>query len=236
MFTHGKGKFKFFSLLTLVTLTILCCFSLNVFAATGSAKIINKGDIPSKPGNLTATVKENANGKKYFYLTWSASKDECSGIKEYKIYRNNQLIATTIDTDYIDRDVNNLDKYRYQVIAVDNNGHKSQPAQTGILTLEKNPAKKIINIKTGEIKYVTPIISNVNKDLKKIIHVQTGKISFKPVTNTLLSLNCFGNSWKDISCCFAIPKINLNSIVPKFNTASLGLSASLTNFLKNPFK
>lgn len=218
-----SGKTKFITMVTLMTVTIICCFSLNAFAATGLAKIINAGDMPTKPGNLEVSVKEAANGNKYFNIKWDASKDVCSGIKEYKIYRNDSLIATTKDTDYADYDVNNLTKYRYKVYAIDNNNHYSLPSQSGTVTLEKNPHKKILNVHTKEIKYIS-VFNNTIENVKRIIHVQNNTISYKPLQSSFGSFSS-KISWKNMATNFDFSIRNGNSV--------LSLSSSLRNFLNN---
>ncbi|MEM4663005.1 MAG: Ig-like domain-containing protein, partial [Candidatus Diapherotrites archaeon] len=94
---------------------------------------------PSSPKNLEASLERNG----YVRLTWEASTDNKSGIKEYRIYRGtssdfnvdeNNRRAILVDTTWTDTQTKAGIKYYYKVIAFDNAGNASDPASVSITT------------------------------------------------------------------------------------------------------
>lgn len=96
---------------------------------------------PSTPSNLNATLESDGDIK----LTWSASSDANSGIKEYRIYREtssgftpseSNRKTTVTGTEWTDTDTEAGKTYYYKVIAVDNAGNESDAASVSITTEE----------------------------------------------------------------------------------------------------
>ena len=73
----------------------------------------------SAPTNLYATKVDNSNIK----LQWTAPKGDNTSI--YEVYCNDSLLGTTNELSYIDKYSNDGSIKKYEVIAVDNNGNKS---------------------------------------------------------------------------------------------------------------
>ena len=84
---------------------------------------------PSTPGDLSAIPTSPT----HIALSWNASNDAV-GVKEYKISRNNVLLATTGNTTYSDSGLTPSTPYDYAVIAYDAAGNASQPAQAAATT------------------------------------------------------------------------------------------------------
>ncbi|MCZ6800269.1 MAG: Ig-like domain-containing protein, partial [Nitrospirae bacterium] len=84
---------------------------------------------PSTPGDLSAIPASPT----HIALSWNASNDAV-GIKEYKISRNNALLATTGNTTYSDSGLTPSTPYDYAVIAYDAAGNASQPGHAAATT------------------------------------------------------------------------------------------------------
>lgn len=69
---------------------------------------------PTVPENLKG---ESVNGS-VISLTWDASTDEDTGISGYNIYRNGELIDSTTETSYTDKNVTEFTVYNYSVSAI----------------------------------------------------------------------------------------------------------------------
>lgn len=91
---------------------------------------------PSVPTGVSTTVT----GSKLVRVTWAASTDNSggSGVKNYRIYRDNSLLATVNASTlaYNDNAVSAATGYSYKVSALDNRGNESArsiaaPATTG---------------------------------------------------------------------------------------------------------
>ncbi|MCX8189843.1 MAG: Ig-like domain-containing protein [Candidatus Diapherotrites archaeon] len=113
---------------------------------------------PSKPSNLGAVI-DNNNVK----LTWNASTDARSGIKEYRVYRGtasdfnideNNRRAILVDTTWTDTKTSSGTKYYYKVLAIDNAGNESDIAS--------------VNIATAAAKVVVDISQYVNAGSKSV--------------------------------------------------------------------
>ena len=68
------------------------------------------------------TVKEVLSDR--VSLAWSESYDD-SGIDEYRLYRNSDVLARGEETQYDDTDVVPGEQYEYYVVAYDKAGNKS---------------------------------------------------------------------------------------------------------------
>lgn len=69
---------------------------------------------PTVPENLKG---ESVNGS-VVSLPWDASTDEDTGISGYNIYRNGELIDSTTETSYTDKNVTEFTVYNYSVSAI----------------------------------------------------------------------------------------------------------------------
>jgi uncharacterized repeat protein (TIGR03806 family) len=77
---------------------------------------------PSVPGGLTTTAVQSTSVE----LAWSASTDSGgSGFRDYRVYRDNTLLATVTGTSYSDATVGPNTQYSYQVAARDNADNES---------------------------------------------------------------------------------------------------------------
>ncbi|MDQ6419087.1 S8 family serine peptidase [Paenibacillus sp. LHD-117] len=84
---------------------------------------------PSVPSNLTkSNVTTNS-----VALTWSASTDNV-GIKEYKVYKNNSLIASPTGTSYVATGLQSGSTYSFYVKAIDQAGNLSGASSTVSVT------------------------------------------------------------------------------------------------------
>jgi len=183
---HGKKKIVAIALALFMALQ---CFPVATLAETGKATIVNKGDTPTPPPNLSAKILISVQGKKYVYLTWGASKDTCSGIQQYDIYRNGKLIMSTKNRKFTDYNVNENEKYIYKVVAKDYKNHTSKPSQTPVITLTDKPKEKVVKDLNGNTKTVPATsVSKIKKSggmldgYNRIIHVQTGKVDYVPIS------------------------------------------------------
>lgn len=86
---------------------------------TGTARDVQA---PSIPQNLSASnVTSNS-----VTLTWSPSTETGgSGLAGYRVFRNDNLIATVNGTTFINSGLAAGTQYRYRVAAVDNAGNQS---------------------------------------------------------------------------------------------------------------
>lgn len=120
--------------------------AVNEIGESSKAEVINLTllELPSKPMDVKI---ESGNG--YVKLQWQEPEDTGgSDINEYKIYRGKtsddiSLIETVVDKEYNDTDVNNGEKYHYQISAINNLGEGNR---TDIVT--GNPEK------TGENDFI----------------------------------------------------------------------------------
>lgn len=83
---------------------------------------------PSIPTNLTKSLAFNWSGPRYdIVLNWTASTDN-TGVKEYRITRNGQLLGTTTTAKFQDTTASAGVQYQYTISALDTAGNISQPA------------------------------------------------------------------------------------------------------------
>ncbi|MGI6606124.1 MAG: hypothetical protein ACOX2X_03660 [Peptococcia bacterium] len=205
------GNKKMVAIVLALTM-VLQCLPVATLAATGQATIVNKGDTPTPPPNLSAKILISVQGNKYVYLTWGASKDTCSGIQQYDVYRNGKLVVSTPYQKFTDYTVDENEKYIYKVVAKDYKGHTSKPSQTPVITLTNNP-QKVVKDLNGNSKLVTPSVTKIKNSggmldgYNRIINVQTGNVTYVPIKSSALKKST------------SIPVINLQK--PKNNQLSI---------------
>nr|WP_223831719.1 lytic polysaccharide monooxygenase [Bacillus swezeyi] len=101
-------------------------------------------EAPSIPTNLIASkVTDNT-----VELQWNASKDDI-GIKEYKIYRNNEVISTTSNTAFTDKNLKADSTYVYSVEAIDFSGKASGRSDDIQVTTQKEQVEVAPAAPTG---------------------------------------------------------------------------------------
>ncbi len=118
---------------------------------------------PEKVQQLSA----ESTGKSVF-LEWSASSDAVSGIKEYNVYRNGELVVATKDLNFNDENIE-LDKnYEYYVVAVDFAGNQSDKSNSVVGFAKKPlPPRKELQIEFVEPSAGT--YSPFEQELKEIV-------------------------------------------------------------------
>lgn len=95
----------------------------NPVSSNGS--VVLDGTAPTAPSNLTASVRKRA-----ITLTWAASSDNLTGVANYRVVRNNVVIANTGSTTFYDRNFTTGTIYTYQVYALDKVGNVSAPSNS----------------------------------------------------------------------------------------------------------
>jgi hypothetical protein len=96
----------------------------------GSAVLIIDGTPPTAPGNLSGSV--NRQGK--VALSWQAASDEASGVAEYLIYRNGELIGQIAGTGFTDSGTAAGASYSNAVSVRDAAGNDSMLCDTILVT------------------------------------------------------------------------------------------------------
>lgn len=99
----------------------------------GSATLIIDNTPPSTPSSLIGSI--NKQGK--VVLSWQAATDELSGIADYLVYRNNELIGHTTSISYTDSTAVSGTSYEYVVIARDA-AHNTSFGSSAILVIAGN--------------------------------------------------------------------------------------------------
>jgi chitodextrinase len=90
---------------------------------------------PSTPSNLSSSGKTTST----ISLSWGASSDTGgSGLAGYKIYRNNNFIASTTQLTYTDIALNSNTAYSYKVASYDNAGNTSAQSSALSVTTASN--------------------------------------------------------------------------------------------------
>ncbi|MDP2224882.1 hypothetical protein [Nitrosomonas sp.] len=87
----------------------------------GNATLVIDSTPPSTPANLSGSVNKQGNN----VLSWQAATDSLSGIADYPIYRNNELIGYVTGTGYTDNTAVSGVNYEYAVSARDKAGNIS---------------------------------------------------------------------------------------------------------------
>ncbi|MGP6148493.1 fibronectin type III domain-containing protein [Priestia flexa] len=88
--------------------------------AVKTLKPVEDMEAPTPPSGLHS-MKESESS---IELMWSPSEDQV-GVKEYAVYRDGQLVATTATTYYIDKNLKPDTSYTYTVFAIDGAGNVS---------------------------------------------------------------------------------------------------------------
>ncbi|KZB91929.1 hypothetical protein A2U94_08455 [Bacillus sp. VT 712] len=88
--------------------------------AVKTLKPVEDMEAPTPPSGLHS-MKESESS---IELMWSPSEDQV-GVKEYAVYRDGQLVATTVTTYYIDKNLKPDTSYTYTVFAIDGAGNVS---------------------------------------------------------------------------------------------------------------
>lgn len=116
------------------TYVVYASSSTGVLSEASSSKSITTQAVtdtqaPSQPVNLVGTTSTSL-----INLTWDASTDNV-GVAGYKIYRNDQQIATTTKPNFGDGTIEASKTYSYYVLAFDANGNQSEKSSTISLTI-----------------------------------------------------------------------------------------------------
>lgn len=85
---------------------------------------------PDVPRSVSVTYR-----KSVATLSWTASSDSGSGLAEYRIYRNGELVGSTSATTYSEYGLL-AGSYSYTVVAVDNAGNLSAASVPALLTVK----------------------------------------------------------------------------------------------------
>lgn len=105
---------------------------------TQSSSLFTDNTPPSTPTGVSAQVVSESQ----INLSWNASSDTESGIREYKVFRDGTQIATTSTTSYSDRELSESTTYTYTVVAVNGAGLESghsHPVQATTLSDSRPP-------------------------------------------------------------------------------------------------
>ncbi len=120
---------------------------------------VHSGDLtpPSAPTNLTAQAISTSQVN----LSWAASTDDV-GVAGYKIFRDNQQIATTTTTAFTDTSLNSLTTYTYNVSAYDAAGNDSAQSQPAVVTTLGNQAPTVSLVSpTNNASFAQPATINL---------------------------------------------------------------------------
>lgn len=85
---------------------------------------------PSTPGNFAVA----AVGPERVDLTWSASEDPESGIAQYRVYRDGELLGTSPGGGFSDLTVAPETSYEYRASAVNGDGLEGTPTEAAVVT------------------------------------------------------------------------------------------------------
>ena len=96
---------------------------------------------PSVPADLQASVYSSSAVE----LSWEASTDDGS-VVDYQVYRDDSLVATQNTLRFFDNVLTAGTTHTYQVLAVDDEGNLSEPAEIIITTLDEGPAISEANV------------------------------------------------------------------------------------------
>ncbi len=98
-------------------------------ASNHAEPISNNGDgsPPTKPNNLRGTFYSDTTAE----IFWDASYDNV-GVARYEVIRNGNVVAELDGRSYYDARVFRALNYQYEVVAIDVNGNRSEPAQLSL--------------------------------------------------------------------------------------------------------
>ena len=100
---------------------------------TGNSSITDTTQ-PTTPGNL----RQNETAYNYVSLSWDSATDD-SGIKSYRLYRDDNFIANLTTTSYTDINVQENTSYRYTVASVDTSNNESVKSATLTINIPLQP-------------------------------------------------------------------------------------------------
>jgi uncharacterized repeat protein (TIGR03806 family) len=106
---------------------------------------------PSVPTGLTSSAPDSTAVE----LSWNAATDTGgSGLHDYRVYRDNTLIATVTGTSYSDTNVAPSTQYSYQVSARDNaNNESNRSASSAVITpLDETPPSAPTGLMTTAVQ------------------------------------------------------------------------------------
>ena len=154
-----EGETYYFSVIDTLSDTTSSSYSLYL--------VYIEDEKPSKVSNFI--VKDFTAG--FVELTWKSSKDN-TGILEYELYRDGVLIKTlNYDiTSYKDSDVIPNTNYKYEIVAVDYSGNKSEVNEVIDVTtlVDVTPPNKVENILPSAKAWNATMSWNEAKDDSKI--------------------------------------------------------------------
>ncbi|BDD01827.1 fibronectin type III domain-containing protein [Persicobacter psychrovividus] len=114
--------------------------SVSAFDASGNASAYSEEVTVMTTDNTAPTVPENVVASEVTInsanLSWNAAEDNV-GIKEYIIYLNEEMLASTSETVYELMDLTAETTYSFAVVAVDLAGNKSAMSETVSFTTDK---------------------------------------------------------------------------------------------------
>jgi len=107
------------------------------------ALILSDPTPPSTPAPLSAETPDYHT----VVLSWGAASDPDSGILGYEVTRDGVLVAAGLtELSYTDQTVRENTSYRYEVVAVNCGGTKSQAAEIAVTTPQDNVPPRILNV------------------------------------------------------------------------------------------
>jgi len=111
--------------------------------------------------NATDTIKG-------VLLEWEEALDSVSGIKEYVVYRGEEIAGTVQGTEFSDSEIEIDAIHEYYVIAIDLTGNKSEKSDS-VLGTKKSPVPPIEEL---EIEFIAPqegVFSPAEYEIKEVI-------------------------------------------------------------------
>lgn len=144
---------------------------------------------PTAPANLTATAVSSSQ----INLAWSASTDDATGIKEYRVYRVNTLIATVHTTSYGDTGLTANTSYTYHVNAVDGAGNVSTQSLTATATTNANTTISKLTININEDTYADATTPTTTFGTRTIFNIDAS-----PTQQSYLKFNVSGINGRQV--------------------------------------
>lgn len=121
---------------TKYTYTVLAVETGNIAGPAASANVTTPQSTQPDPGpSAPANVGATAISDTQINLTWSASTDPVTGIKQYNIMRNGTQVGTSTTTSFGDSGLTALTQYTYQVVAVSGGGKTAASSTVNVTTL-----------------------------------------------------------------------------------------------------
>lgn len=120
------------------------CVTLAIVMLFSSCSVRGGDDKP--PSAPVLTIKEILNDR--VSLAWSESYDD-SGIDEYRLYRNGDVLARVDKTEYDDKEVVPGEQYEYYVVAYDKAGNKSSKSVRQTVKIGTDSPEPSVEPKVG---------------------------------------------------------------------------------------